>query len=49
MRGHVRKRGNTCAVVYDEGRGEDGKRPAALAWGVFDEGQGRWPSDDPLA
>jgi hypothetical protein len=26
MRGHVRKRGNTWAVVYDEGSGEDGKR-----------------------
>jgi integrase len=26
MRGHVRKRGNTWAVVYDEGRDENGKR-----------------------
>jgi hypothetical protein len=26
MRGHVRKRGNTWAVVYDEGRTEEGKR-----------------------
>jgi integrase len=26
MRGHVRKRGNTWAVVYDEGRDEEGKR-----------------------
>jgi hypothetical protein len=26
MRGHVRKRGNKWAVVYDEGRDENGKR-----------------------
>jgi integrase len=26
MRGHVRKRGNTWCVVYDEGRGENGRR-----------------------
>jgi integrase len=26
MRGHVRKRGKTWSVVYDEGRDEDGKR-----------------------
>jgi hypothetical protein len=26
MRGHVRKRGNTWAVIYDEGRDENGKR-----------------------
>ena len=26
MRGHVRKRGNTWSVVYDEGRDENGRR-----------------------